>query len=123
MKIKSLEFTNIYKMFLHSANIFLDRRCLGVRNVLHSYKCIKEDKIQEQLLLDDKYVWQTYGDVRNRIIKVAVGLREIPCLNPKGNVIIYGDTSVEWFVCAMACFKNNYKVVTMYPNLGNDGIR
>ena len=32
------------------------------------------------------------------------------------------ETRAEWLITAYACFKNNLSVVTIYTNLGNDGI-
>lgn len=32
------------------------------------------------------------------------------------------ETRAEWLITAYAAFKNNLSVVTIYTNLGNDGI-
>ena len=36
--------------------------------------------------------------------------------------MIYADTCIEWIVSALACFKIQCPVVTLYTNLGPDGI-
>ena len=35
---------------------------------------------------------------------------------------MYCDTKAEWMVTALACFKFNYSLVTIYTNLGPDGV-
>ena len=37
-------------------------------------------------------------------------------------MIIYADTCGEWLVSALACYKNNYTIVTLYTNLGPEGV-
>ena len=37
-------------------------------------------------------------------------------------VAMIAETRAEWLITAYACFKNNLSVVTIYTNLGNDGI-
>ena len=36
--------------------------------------------------------------------------------------MIYADTCAEWLVSALACYKNNYTIVTLYTNLGPEGV-
>merc|ERR1711899_169957 len=49
------------------------------------------------------------------------GLRELG-LEPKSNVCIFADTKAEWLMCALGCFKQNFPLVTLYANLGEDAI-
>ena len=35
---------------------------------------------------------------------------------------MYCDTKAEWMVTALGCFKFNYTMVTIYTNLGEDGV-
>ena len=35
---------------------------------------------------------------------------------------MYCDTKAEWMVTAMGCFKFNYTLVTIYTNLGAEGV-
>ena len=114
---------NVYEMFTYSVEKFANQKCLGMRPILNETKIKRNGKMEEKVTLGDKYVWQTYKDVGERIINVSTGISQIPSLKPKEHIIIYADTCIEWFVTAMACFKNNYTIVTMYTNLGNDGIR
>ena len=49
------------------------------------------------------------------------GLRELG-LSPKSNVCIFAETKAEWLACALGCFKQNFPLVTLYANLGDDAI-
>ena len=49
------------------------------------------------------------------------GLRELG-LQPKSNVCIFAETKAEWLACALGCFKQNFPLVTLYANLGDDAI-
>ena len=43
-------------------------------------------------------------------------------LKPKDKLVMYCDTKAEWMVTALGCFKFNYTMVTIYTNLGEDGV-
>ena len=46
----------------------------------------------------------------------AMGMR------PKDKVLIYADTCAEWLITALACFKSSLTIVTLYTNLGDEGV-
>ena len=119
----SSEITNIYEMFTYSVKKFSYQRCLGIRQLLEETKMERGGKIEEKVILENRYIWQTYKEVNDRVINISTGLSQIPGLKAKEHVVIYADTCIEWFVTAMACFRNNYTIATLYTNLGSDGIR
>lgn len=43
-------------------------------------------------------------------------------LKPRDKLVMYCDTKAEWMITAMGCFKYNYTLVTIYTNLGEDGV-
>ena len=43
-------------------------------------------------------------------------------LKPRDKLVMYCDTKAEWMVTAMGCFKFNYTLVTIYTNLGAEGV-
>ena len=43
-------------------------------------------------------------------------------LKPKDKLVMYCDTKAEWMVTALGCFKFNYTLVTIYTNLGEEGV-
>ena len=114
---------NIYDMFSYSAKKFASKRCLGRRPLLEEIKVNVNGKMEEKLKLGDDYVWNNFQEVEEKIINVSNGLAGILNLKERDNTIIFADTCIEWFVTVMACFRNNYKVATLYTNLGTNGIR
>lgn len=37
-------------------------------------------------------------------------------------LVMYCDTKAEWFVTALGCFQFNFTLVTIYTNLGKEGV-
>lgn len=110
-------------MFTYSVRKYSSQKCLGIRPLLAETKINTNGRIEEKAKLGNSYVWHTYTDVEQRVVNVSVGLSKMTSLKAKDHVIIYADTCIEWFVTAMACFRNNYTIATLYTNLGSDGIR
>ena len=52
---------------------------------------------------------------------MAIGLHSMK-LRPLDRILIYADTCAEWLITALACFKSSITIVTLYTNLGDDGI-
>ena len=73
------------------------------------------------MILDNKYQWQSYREISQRVTNVSKGLTSIG-LKATDKVLIYADTCAEWMITALACFKSSIIIVTLYTNLGNDGI-
>jgi len=43
-------------------------------------------------------------------------------MKAKDKLVMYCDTKAEWMITAMGCFKFNFSLVTIYTNLGEDGV-
>ena len=114
---------NIYEMFTYSVKKYSSKKCLGVRPLLGETKVNVNGKVEEKLRLGDEYTWNTFKEIEERVINISYGLSQTTNLVERDDVIIYADTCIEWFVTAMACFRNNYPIATLYTNLGTDGIR
>ena len=114
---------NIYEMFTYSVKKYSSKKCLGVRPLLGETKVNVNGKVEEKLRLGDEYTWNTFQEIEERVINISNGLSQTTNLVERDDVIIYADTCIEWFVTAMACFRNNYPIATLYTNLGTDGIR
>ena len=114
---------NIYEMFTYSVKKYSSKKCLGVRPLLGETKVNVNGKVEEKLRLGDEYTWNTFQEIEERVINISYGLSQTTNLVERDDVIIYADTCIEWFVTAMACFRNNYPIATLYTNLGTDGIR
>ena len=67
------------------------------------------------------YKFRTYEDFSKEADLISKGLLSLG-LKSNDNVCFFSETRAEWMVTAFACFKNNITIVTIYANLGNDGI-
>ena len=123
MTKNSNQIKNIYEMFTYSVRKYSSKPLLGVRPLLNETKINTNGRIEEKVKLGNSYIWNSYKEVELQVVNVSVGLSQMTSLKAKDHVVIYADTCIEWFVTAMACFRNNYTVATLYTNLGSDGIR
>ncbi|CAB4058226.1 ACSL [Lepeophtheirus salmonis] len=57
----------------------------------------------------------------NTMTKYDQGLRHLKFL-PKDKILLYAESSAKWLVSAFGCFKNSMTVVTIYTNLGDEGV-
>lgn len=67
------------------------------------------------------YSFRTYEDFSSEADLIAKGLLSLG-LKSYDKICIFSETRAEWMVTAFACFKANITIVTIYANLGNDGI-
>ena len=116
---------NIYELFKTAATKYPDNPCSGTRKIL-SEKPERDSKgaVVKKYDLEDTYRWQNFSTIQKRIDNVADGLLQSHIFGvvPKDVVVIYADTCLEWFLMALACFRNNYTIATLYTNLGTDGV-
>ena len=109
------------EIFDHVSRKFAYRECLGTRKIL-----AEEDETQPNGKVFKKYdlgeyTWRTFSDFEKEASHICHGLVQLG-LKPKDNVAIIAETRAEWLITAYACYKNNLTIVTIYTNLGNDGI-
>ena len=110
------------KIFDYAVQKHGKRDCLGTRQILNERVVQQpEGKEMVKLILDNKYKWQTYDQLSARVTAVAKGLHELG-LSPGDKLMIYADTKAEWLITALAAFKSSLSVVTIYTNLGEDGV-
>jgi len=98
-----------------------DRRQFGTREILeekevsqHNGKSLRKQKL-------GNYKWMSYTEADNLVEHLGRGLRVLG-QQPNNNICIFADTRVEWILSAQACFRNSFPVVTIYTNLGMEGI-
>ena len=117
----------IAKVFDYSVKKYEEQDCLGTRKIIGIQQIVENDdnsddgKIFTKMILDNKYQWQSYREISQRVTNVSKGLTSIG-LKATDKVLIYADTCAEWMITALACFKSSIIIVTLYTNLGNDGI-
>ena len=68
------------------------------------------------------YHWRSYRDWGDQAEKFGRGLREIG-VEAKERVAMYAETRAEWMIAAYGCFQHSLSIVTLYTNLGDDGIQ
>jgi len=109
------------KVFSHAVGKFNDRQSLGTREILGEEKEAQPDgKVFAKYNLG-QYHWRSYRDFGDQSEKFGRGLREIG-VEAKQRVAMYAETRAEWLIAAYGCFQNSMSIVTMYTNLGDDGI-
>merc|ERR1719318_1593531 len=67
------------------------------------------------------YTWQTYSEVAAQAEHMGRGLREVG-VRPREKVVLYANTCAEWMVAAAGAFRHSLAVVTIYTNLGEEGV-
>ena len=109
------------KCFDYALRLHSHKRMLGTRDVLK-----EEDEVQANGKVFKKwemgeYRWKSYIEVNDLATLFGKGLRATG-LSPKDNICIFAETKAEWLICALGCFKQNFPLVTLYANLGDDAI-
>jgi len=98
------------------------KRCLGTRRIIEEKKVPgPNDKKFTKLVMDPTFKWLNYNEVDQKSTYIGRGL-QLMGLKPKDKLVMYCDTKAEWMVTALGCFKFNYTMVTIYTNLGEDGV-
>jgi len=120
-KFKAENIKTMVECFDFAVNQHSHKRMVGTRQVFS-----EEDEVQPNGKVFKKWVmgeyrWKTYLQVDEISTNFGRGLRELG-LEPKSNVCIFADTKAEWLMCALGCFKQNFPLVTLYANLGEDAI-
>ena len=66
-----------------------------------------------------KYTWRSFTQFRADARAAGDGLRSLG-VGPR--VAILAETRADWLTAAYGCFQNGVSLVTLYTNLGNDGV-
>lgn len=107
----------LYKSVQHYGG----KRCMGYR-VCHG----TEDELQpdgkrfKKLILGD-YKWYSYEEIQERVDYIREGLMAAG-IKQGSPVVIFSETCMEWHLIAQALFQIGAIIVTLYANLGDDGV-
>ena len=120
-EINENNLTTLDAVFDYAANKYKEKECLGTRRIIS-----EEDEVQPNGKVFKKYdlgdySWSTYEQFQEKAIKISQGLLQLG-LKPKETVAILAETRAEWLITAYACYKQNLPIVTIYTNLGSNGI-
>ncbi len=110
------------KVFGHVTSKHGDRDCLGTREIL-----AEEDEPQPSGKVFKKYVlgqynWISFSRFEEEASECGAGLRRLG-LRSGDRAAILAETRADWMVAAYGCFQNGITIVTLYTNLGNDGVK
>jgi len=116
--------THVWEAIERTVRRFPDKPGVGQRPLLK--RDLESDpsnpgKQFEKLSFGD-YEWLTFGQMHKRASDFAAGLVAFGKLQPKGRVVIYGETQRDWMIAALAAFRQDVSVVTIYATLGEDGV-
>ncbi|CAB3400395.1 unnamed protein product [Caenorhabditis bovis] len=96
-------------------------KCMGTREVLKVHKEKQPNgKIFEKWQMGD-YHWRNFAQVDKRANMIATGLDSLG--QKEGEpVILFAETREEWMTTAIACFKMNFPITTIYATLGDEAV-
>jgi len=121
MKSYPEEINTMERLFNFSHKKYTTKSCMGTREILGEVKEKQADgKVFTKLQLGE-YIWMDYVELNIKAEQFGKGLRELG-INPKDKIVLYANTCAEWMVAAMAAFKHSLAVVTIYTNLGEEGV-
>ena len=109
---------NINELFEEATEFYSNKKCLGIRPILEGKY---ENEVLTKVVLSDDYEWITYRDARIKVNNYSKGFR--CCGIEKGDkVIMYAETSKEWFLACQSLFKIGSIMATLYTSLGPDEV-
>lgn len=109
------------KVFSHIVGRHNDRQALGTRIVISEDKEVQPDgKVHTKYNLGG-YHWITFREWGDLAERFGRGLREIG-IQPKERVVMFSETRADWMTAAYGCFQHSLVIVTLYTNLGDEGI-
>ncbi|NWI15302.1 ACSL4 ligase, partial [Crypturellus soui] len=109
------------KLFDHALARFGKKDCLGTREILSEENEMQPNgKVFKKLILGT-YKWLSYEEVNQKVNHLGSGLAALG-LAPRSTVVIFCETRAEWMIAALACFKYNFPLVTLYATLGEEAV-
>lgn len=105
--------STLNEIFANSIIEHSTRPCLGYRALITCpvvvYDKQGKQTLQEKSFRSD-YTWYTYEQVGRRVQDIASGLYD-HSIYPNTRALIFGDSSLEWFIAAHACFQLGIQLV------------
>jgi len=108
-------------VFKHVTEKYGKDKCLGTRQILDEEEEIQPNGKSFQKYVLGDYHWRSFSDLEVEAEMLSKGLCSLG-LKAGDKIAMIAETRAEWLITAYAAFKNNLSVVTIYTNLGNDGI-
>jgi long-chain acyl-CoA synthetase len=115
------ESLNVSEIFSKAVQLYKDKRCLGIRQIIGEESEKQSDgKIYHKLSLGD-YQWFTYQQIDERVDNIIKGLLWSG-VKPGDNVMIFGETRLEWMLSFQALLRIGNTVSIVYTYLGENEI-
>jgi len=115
------EINSMERLWNFSSKKFGSKSCLGTREVMgETEEKQPSGKVFTKLQLGE-YSWLSYSEVNTKADELGKGLRELG-VQPGEKIVLYANTCADWMVSAVAAFKHSLAVVTIYTNLGEEGV-
>ena len=111
----------IFNQQLQVSKTYASNDCLGTREIIAEEDEVQPNGKKFKKLVLGKYNWRTFEDFACEASIISQALRNLG-LKPRDKIAILAETRAEWILTAYACFKNNITIVTVYTNLGSDGV-
>jgi len=119
--IRRYNLNTMEKVFSHAVGRFNDRQVMGTREVLEETKEAQADgRVHAKYKLGE-YKWRSYREFGDEAEMFGRGLRELG-VAAKQKVVMLSETRAEWMIAAYGCFQHSMTIVTLYTNLGDDGL-
>ena len=109
------------KVFAHVSQKHADADCLGTRSVVSVDNEMQPNGKTFQKLVLGAYEFKSFSQFAKEATDFGRGLR-LMGVGSKDRVAILAETRADWIIAAYGCFQNNITIVTLYTNLGNDGV-
>lgn len=109
---------NLYVEFQNAVKIHPNKKALGTRKKLSVTEELQSDgKVIKKISQSPEYEWIKFKDVLEKVNLLSDGLLA-KGLNSSQKVVVNAETRAEWLISALACFKINAPIVTLYATLG-----
>ncbi|ELT94240.1 hypothetical protein CAPTEDRAFT_212677 [Capitella teleta] len=109
------------ELFNRAVRVYGSYNCLGERELLEEHDEVQPSGKVFKKAEYGRYNWQSYEDVNRRLTNLGSGLLSLGQKH-RENICIFMETRSEWMLSALACFKYNFPVVTLYATLGEEAI-
>ncbi|KAL6727052.1 hypothetical protein Aduo_008967 [Ancylostoma duodenale] len=109
------------KVWRHVVELYDEAPALGTRQLLAVHHEKQEGgRVFEKWEMGE-YEWMSYREVEAKVANVAAGLKNLTG-GDDFKVVIFAETRAHWLITALACFRSNLPIVTVYATLGEDAI-
>uniref|UniRef100_A0A2I9LP62 long-chain-fatty-acid--CoA ligase n=1 Tax=Centruroides hentzi TaxID=88313 RepID=A0A2I9LP62_9SCOR len=109
------------RLFRYGVGCYREKNLFGVREVVRTVQETQKDGKSFTKVMLGQYRWTSLDEANNMVWSYARGFLSIG-LKSRDKISIFAETRLEWLLTALACFRINVGVVTLYPNLGDDGL-